>query len=129
SEDRRERFGRSWAVLETQFNFDVETGLFDQLGDHLIFHTFPQHPLGIPLLGTVWIQIDGDREQVARTIDGMMLAWQEYANRPAAGPQPRFRLTPQIHRDPDGVWYLQLGLLGPALAATDGWIVIIFSPE
>jgi hypothetical protein len=130
SDDRRRRFSEGWARLENEFHFDVETGLLDHLGDHLIFHTFPPHPLRLPLIGTIWIQTDGDRAAVAQTVDAMMSAWQHYANRPPAASEPaRFRLTPEIHQDPDGVWYLQLGLLGPALAVTDNWIVISFSPE
>lgn len=125
---RRQRFSEGWTRLEKEFEFDVETGLLDQLGDHLIFHTYPPHPLKIPLLGSVWIQIDGNQAAVAQTVDAMMRAWQEFANAPTTLPA-RFRITPEVRRDPDGLWYLQLGLLGPALAVTDGWIVISFSPE
>lgn len=128
SAGRRQRFSEGWASLEEQYGFDVETGLLDRLGDHLIFHTFPPHPLKIPLLGTIWIQAHGDRAAITQTVDAMMRAWQTYANAPSTQPA-RFRLTPQIRHDPDGIWYLQLGLLGPAMAVTDGWIVISFSPE
>lgn len=129
SADRRQRFSEGWARLETEFHFDVETGLFDHLGDHLILVSFPPHPLRLPMMGSIWIQTDRDRTTVARTVDGMMAAWQQYSQRPATGLAARFNLTPQVNQAPDGVWYLQLGLLGPAMAVTDGWIVISFSPD
>ena len=34
-----------------------------------------------------------------------------------------------IQHDDDGVWYLQYGIYGPALAVLDRWIVISFSPK
>ena len=34
----------------------------------------------------------------------------------------------QLKHDPDGVWYLQAGIYGPALAVTEQWIVISYSP-
>jgi hypothetical protein len=118
-----------WKNLSEEFDFDVETGLLDQLGDHLILHTYPQHPLGIPVLGTIWIQVKGDRARVTKTLDGMMSAWQHYAANPPPNVARYLQLSPQVHHDPDGVWYLQLGLLGPAVTVADGWIVISFSPE
>jgi len=34
-----------------------------------------------------------------------------------------------LKRDADGVWYVQFGLLGPALAVADEWVVISYSPQ
>lgn len=129
TEERQRRFSTGWARLETEFDFDVETGLFDHLGDHLIFVSYPPHPLRLPLMGSIWLQTDGERATIARTVDAMMTAWQQYSQKPATGLAARFNLTPQINRAEDGVWYLQLGLLGPAMTVTDGWIVISFSPD
>lgn len=129
SHDRRDRFSRGWQRIETEFGFDVEPGLLDQLGDHVIVHTYPPHPLGLPVGFTIWVQVAGDSAAVRRSFDAMIAAWQHYANQPDPGLRPLFRLTPQIQRDPDGIWYLQLGLVGPAMTVTDGWIVISFSPE
>lgn len=129
SPERRRRFSGLWTRLQAEFNFDVERGLFDQLGDHLIIHNFPAHPLGIPVLATFWIQIKGDGAEVTRTLNGMMTAWEHYTAEPPKKLGEILRFTPKIRHDPDGVWYLQLGLLGPALAVTDGWVVISYSPE
>jgi hypothetical protein len=129
SPDRRNRFHNAWVMIQKEFDFDAETGLLDQLGNHLVFHTFPPHPLGIPLMGTLWIETTGDRAAIERTVNGMMSALQHYVEHPPSGEEAGFRLVPQVRRDPSGIWYLQLGLLGPAMAVTDGWIVISFSPE
>ncbi|MEP0844568.1 MAG: hypothetical protein HRF43_17860 [Phycisphaerae bacterium] len=129
SPERRQRFARIWALVEEEFQFDVDAGLIDQLGDHLIVHSFPPHPLGIPVPGTIWIQIKGDRARVGKTVDAMMAAWRHYVDEPPEKLQDYLRLSPRVRQDADGLWYLQLGLLGPALAVTDGWIVISYSPE
>ncbi len=34
----------------------------------------------------------------------------------------------QIHRDFDNIWYIRYGLAGPALAVTDRWLIISYSP-
>lgn len=130
----RRRLKQGWARLEQQLGFDVETDVLDQLGDHLVIHNYPPHPLSIPLLCTIWIQISGDEARVSRTLEEILTAWQEVLRPPPPSndpdaPRPSFSLSPQVRRDADGIWYLQLGLVGPALAATDGWIVISYSPE
>ncbi len=124
---RQERVLSGWAMLEEKYGFDVDQGLVQQLGDHLVIHDWPAHPLGLPLPGTFWIQTDGPTDVIAATVDGMMRAWQESME---AGTTTRpSGVSPRVRRDPDGTWYLQLGLLGPALRVTDGWIVIGHSPE
>jgi len=124
----RRRLREGWGRLEQKFDFDVQAGLIDRLGNHLVIHTYPRHPLGLPMLCTVWIQFAGDRAVVARTLDRMMAAWQHQLEGPP-DKRPTIGLSPQIKRDEDGLWYLQLGLVGPAMGVADGWIVISFSPE
>jgi len=122
------RLLQGWDRIEREFDFDAETGLIDQLGENLVLHTFPPHPLRLPILCTIWIQFTGDRPAVTRTVDRMMTAWQTYAGIPT-GTRPAVGLLPRIHRDTDGIWHLQLGLIAPAVGVADGWIVISFSPE
>jgi len=137
SPEVRQRLRRGWAQLEQEFDLDVEPGLLDQLGEHLVFHTWPPHPLGLPMLCTIGIQITGQRAAVADTVDRLMTAWQRHMNGPqeaaengsATATRPAVGLAPRLRRDVDGVWYLQLGFVGPALAVADGWIVISFSPQ
>ncbi len=129
SPGRAARFRNGWGKLEEQYGFDVETGLIDQLGGHVVFHTYPAHPLGVPVLGTLAVEIAGDSAVVRGTLDKMMTAWRDRLNGPDEEDGSRFSLSPRVERADDGVWYLQLGFLGPAMAVTDGWIVVSFSPE
>jgi len=123
-----------WHSLQTGYAFDSQADLLDQLGDHLIVHTFPAHPLRLPMLCTIWVQIAGDHTKVARTVDRMMTAWKDALNRvdpittmPTYRP-PKFRLSPQVRREPDGLWSLQLGFINPAVAVTEGWMIVSWSP-
>lgn len=137
SHGQRRAVRELWARLQAQYHFDSETQVLDHLGDHFIVHTWPEHPLKLPLLWTVWIQLAGDHQAVAVAVDRMMTAWQDALNAedppldpPDPGPRrPRFRLSPRLLREDDGLWSLQLGFIRPALAVTDGWIVVSFSPE
>ena len=125
---RQRRFQSGWAKLQETFAFDVDMGLINRLGDHLVIHTYPLHPLGVSGLFTIWIQHEGDRASTARTVDAMMRAWQATLNAPT-DTQPAVGLRPQVRRADDGIWYLQLGLVGPAVGVTDGWVIISFSPQ
>jgi hypothetical protein len=124
----RQRLSDGWARMEQQFDINLETGLLDQLGDHLVIHTYPAHPLGLPVLCSIWIQHTGDRESVSQTVERLMTAWQYYMYKPPAT-RPASILTPRLNRAPDGVWFLQLGLIGPAVAVADEWIIISYSPH
>lgn len=128
----REMADRVWAEWENDYRFDAERGLINQLGEHLIFHTFPRHPLRLPLICTIWIETTDDTETIRRTVDAMMQLWQRRLQRPPeTQPNPAQAvggLRPRIYQSSDSIWYMQLGVLGPSLAVTDGWIVISFSP-
>lgn len=124
-----------WDRLQNEYGYDSQADLLDQMGDHLIVHTFPAHPLRLPVLCTIWAQIAGDSRKVAHTVDRMMTAWQEALDRvdpittwPTYRP-PAFRLSPQVRREPDGLWSLHLGFINPALAVTDGWLIVSWSPD
>ena len=57
-----------------------------------------------------------------------MSAWQYYMYKPPAT-RPASLLTPRLNRAPDGIWFLQLGLIGPAVAVAAEWIIISYSPH
>ena len=69
----------------------------------------------------------GDAKVLRRNIEKAMMQMQsrnEKARQAGAGVLTNlFRLQ----RDDDGLWYTQLGLLGPALAVTDKWLVLGYS--
>ena len=125
---RRDKLRQRWAAFEAEFDFDVETELLDHLGGNLIVHTYPPHPLRVPLLCTLQFEIRDDPKSVRAVMNKLLTAWQQRLEQPKnklawVGLRPRL-----VHAD-DGVWFIQVGLYGPALAVTDRWIVVSFSPH
>ena len=121
SESTQRRLRELWSQIETELDVDVERDLLMQLGPRIVIHDYPQHPL--PLARTVVIQVTGSPAAVRTAVDRLMRRWQRHLESPQSG-WPLLRLQ----KADDGVWYLQMGLYGPALAVTDRWLVISFSP-
>ncbi len=117
-----------WARLEEEYGFSAERDLLAHLGVRMVVHDYPLHPLRIPLLWTYLIEIDGAEADVRRAVNGMMRAWQA-AMAAKVAENPETGIAPQIRRTGDGIWFIHLGLAGPAVAVTPRWIVIGFSPE
>jgi len=112
-----------WSRVETETGTSVDRDFLAQLGDRIVIHNYPQHPLGVPLLRTVLVEITGSPIAVRTSMDRLLSRLAEYLNRPEAAWS-----SLQLHHDPDGVWYFQAGLYGPALTVTDRWLVIGYSP-
>lgn len=117
-----------WARFEKQHAFNAERDVVQRLGDHLLFHTYPRHPMAAPLLCTIWIQYTGPRQPVADAINAMMQVWADQMNPPEEQGK-MISLRPRVARTKDDIWYLQLGLVGPAVGVAEGWIVVSFSPH
>lgn len=116
-----------WAREEAAAGISVRRDLIGQLGTYLVFHPYPPHPLGIPMLCTVLIEIEGSTTSVRNSLNA---ALGHYRNLLAQPSDDRGRSSASwLRRDADGVWYIQFGLLGPAIGVTDGWIVIGYSPH
>jgi hypothetical protein len=127
SESTRERWGLLWDRHVADPGWSVHDDFLHHLGDRVVLHNDPKHPLGIPLLCTILIEIDGSSEAVQDSIDRLMAALQHYFTpRPDDPDHPTE--SPPLRRASDGVWYVQAGLLGPALAVTPRWIVISYAP-
>ena len=93
--------------------------IFSHLGHTVVIHDYPEHPLRLSVARTLLVCIDGDAEALRRRIDHLL---------GCVGPQlPQAGLL-RLRQDADGVWYLQYGLLGPALVVTDDWLMVSFSP-
>ena len=116
-----------WRVLAEQEHINLERDILSQLGDCIIVHNYPRHPLNWPLMWTVSIEITGDSNKVREALDKVLtycaLRLQVIAQREDA---PVF--APALQHDPDSVWYVQFGVYGPALKVTDGWLVVSYSP-
>lgn len=116
-----------WAREEAAAGISVRRDLIGQLGTHVVFHPHPPHPLRIPMLCTVLIEIEGSTTSVRHSLDTALGHYRNLLARPSDG---RGRSTASwLRRDSDGVWYVQFGLVGPAIGVSDGWIVIGYSPQ
>lgn len=130
----------AFADLEERNNIRFKTHFFDRLGDHLIVHTWPRHPLDLPMTFTLMFEID-DEVMVQDAVDVVMGAWQDLqrrattrrattasTNEDGGGDSEDWFRFP-IGREPDGMWYIQAGLVRPAVAVAHGYLIVSWSPE
>lgn len=115
---------RFWTQLETDAGGDVDGRILDHLGSDMILCDYPPHPLGIPFALTIAVSIDKAAD-LRTALDHLLRAWARVLN--ADRGSKLFRIT--VVQSDDGVWYLQAGLLGPALKVTDRYIVVSWSPQ
>jgi hypothetical protein len=130
----RANIERIWAEAQAQYGFDAERGLLAHLGERIVLHNDPPHPLHLPLAMTILIEIRDEPATVRQIVETLCSAWRAVLDEAAAkgGGKPPFRL----HRDEDGVWYLRydlagpdwFGLAGPAWIVTDRYIILSWSP-
>ena len=110
---------RFWKDLETKCDVSFDRDIFSHLGHTVVIHDYPKHPLRLPVARTLLVRIDGDAEALRRRIDHLLNC---------AGQQSPQAGLLRLRQDADGVWYLQYGLLGPAVVVTDDWLMVSFSP-
>lgn len=127
SEGHIQRIQAAWERLESETGIDIGKNLIDHLGKNVVIFDYPQHPLKIPIACTVAIEI-GNRKAVETALDALLGAWSRYLDE---GAKRKGTTLVRLHvrRDEsDGIWYIQAGILGPALKVTDGFLVISWSP-
>ena len=117
---------KGWARIEKELGVDAEADLIDQFGQNIVVHTYPPHPLGIPLLCTILVKIDGDPERVRATLDSLLRKYHDHLKQVSVGEHCVF--TPVVRHAADGVWFFQIGVYGPAVAVEKDWLIIGFSP-
>ncbi len=132
-----------WQDLEDATGVSIEGDIFSQLGRPVVIHNYPRHALRLPFAWTVMVPIKGDAAVLRSRIDRLLFAVrQEMSNAESRkSSSEKHRRDPivhspfdkygplRLHHDPDGVWYIQYGLNGPALTVTDRWIIISYSPH
>ncbi len=126
--EKRFELIRSWDTLARTQKVNFEAEVLKQLGSHVIIHDHPQHPLGLPLMRTILIEISGDSDRVRRALDRTL----EYCAsllEVAAAKRKMPAISLALRHAPDGIWYIQYGIYGPAITVADGWLVISYSPE
>lgn len=127
SAETRQLVRERWSDWQRTYQFDPQAGLLDHLGDVIILHNDPPHPLRLPLAMTTLTQIRTDPLQVRHTLDRICSAWRDAVADPDA--QPRASDAWSLERDDDGIWYVRLGpVAGPAWTVTERFLVTSWSP-
>jgi len=121
SEQSRRRIEQYWRELQSSSGLSIEPEIFGRLGQGVIVHDYPPHALGLPLLWTIVTPIRGDPDGLRAALDRLCQAWRDQLC--------ELEAPVGLRREPDGIWYLHLGISGPAIGLNDQWLVISFSPE
>jgi len=121
----------AWASFEKRAGIDVDGALLEPLGDRFVIHTDPPHPLKLPVLCTIMVPLNKSAASYQNHLDILMRQldyWLApgHGNSGDAGGGKLF--SPRIRRTRQGYWYLQVGLIGPAIGVIDDWLVISHSP-
>jgi hypothetical protein len=122
-----EKWQMIWRNLEKETGVDISRKLIDNFGDQIVIFDYPPHPLRIPFALTIAIEIT-DRRAVQLATDSLLDAWSRYLDERAERKKTEL-VRVKVRRDADGVWYLQAGILGPALKVTDHYVVLSWSPQ
>lgn len=127
SQRHLDEWTKIWESLEKEIGVDLGGNLINNLGDHMLMFDYPPHPLDVPLVYTIAIAVR-DEKAVKLSVDAILAAWAQYLDdRAKRGGNSLMRV--RVHKDPDEVWYIQAGILGPALKVTNGYVVISWSPQ
>lgn len=114
-----------WNSVQLESGVDIRKDIAARLGHRWIVHDSPRHALGLPLAWTILIPVEGDVSALRTSVDRLLIY---AASRLETSPVPPWH----IRRDASGlapIWYLYFGLNGPALAITDRWVIVSFSPH
>lgn len=116
-----------WAKIQAELGIDAKRDALDNLGNHIVLHNYPQHPLHLPLAFTTLIEIRQEPEKVRKTLDTLCEAWRDGLDKAATESGKVHAM--QIHRDND-IWFIQFGpVAGLAWTFTDNFIVTSWSPK
>lgn len=115
---------RWWSAWEQDKGFDIDGALLANLGNELLIMDYPPHPLGVPLALTVAAPIRRSPE-VRAALAAALEAWEQ---RLARGDRSSL-LRMSVQRTSDDIWFLRVGVAGPALKVCDKFIVLSWSPQ
>jgi len=122
-----DKWRRIWTRLEEEAGMDISGNLVGHLGENVVLFDFPPHPLSIPFAITVAIEIS-DQGAVQSSTSALLAAWSRYLDERAERNKTTLARL-KVRQSEDGIWYMQAGILGPALKVTDRYIVVSWSPE
>lgn len=124
----RARAAEIWEQLQAEQGFDAGRDLLAHLGENVVLHNVPPHPLHLPLMFTMLLEIRDEPQQVRATLEKIGLAWQAALQQAAERSGQPGLLS--VQRDPDGIWYVQFGPIASiAWTATDRFVITSWSPH
>jgi len=128
SPDDRARAERLWAQIQAEHGVDAQRDALDNLGDTIVLHSYPPHPLRLPLAFTTLIEIERSPEKVRHALETLCEAWQDGLDRIA---DESGHPTPAVlRRDSDGVWFFRFGpVTGVSWTFTDRYLVACWAPD
>ncbi len=106
-----------WAEVEQSAGLRFGD-LFAHLGGPILVHDFPEHALRLPPAWTIVIPVKSEPNLVRKDVDAILTFWQRALEGSALG----------LGHTDDGIWYMQVGIEGPALKVMDRNLVFSFSP-
>ena len=127
SHDARESSRAFWRNVERRSKVSIERDIVSHLRGPVVIHNYPRQALGLPFAWTVVVPVGGD----AATIRLNMARLLNHA-RELIDPEDILRIVHEEIAGVDpagGVWHLQYGFIGPAIAVTDKWLVLSFSSQ
>ena len=118
--DAQRRSRDFWRRLDANAGVSLQRDIFSQLVSPVVIHDYPRHALRLPFAWTILARIRAEPAVLRGRID----RWLEGLREELTG-----HSLLQLRHDDDGVWYVQYGLVGPALLVADRWLIISFSPQ
>lgn len=126
AEETREAARRRWHTIQREYGFDVQKEVLDNLGDTVILHNAPRHPLRLPIFFTTIVEIERNHAQVQATLNKMCRRWQEAV---AKAMEEDGVSDPAVIHENNGIWSIQVGPFDVvAWTVTDRYLVISWSP-
>lgn len=117
--DTQEETRAYWRNLQEKSGIDIHRDIVAHLARGAVMHNHPPHPLRLPLAWTFVARVTDDPKAVRDSIDALCKTWQS---------ELRGTGTVRLRPAPDGVWFLDLGIPGPAVGMRGPWIVVSYSP-
>jgi len=115
----QEKTRQYWRHLEQESGVDIRRDIVAHLARGAVVHNHPPHLLRLPLAWTFVARVMDDADAVHENLNAVCKAWQGELRQ--AG-------TLRLRLAGDGIWFLDLGIPGPAVGMRGRWIVVSYSP-
>lgn len=116
----RERLTAFWRQLADDTDVSIERDIFSHLSKPTVIHNYPPHIFRLPLAWTFQFPIKDGADEVRRNLDRLLTTGKKRLDETGAI---------RLHQIASGTWFMQFGLAGPAVAVTDRWLILGYSPQ